>query len=808
MQPTPSPFREAPSQTLAQSLRSLVRFSQVVRRHKWLMISFVAAVLLLGGLFYSTRTPVYNAEAALLVESTGLDVGPFARRAVPTLMGTYEHLFVSDTVLQDALARLETLPPEINDQLPRERRPKRLRGLLRTAARTGTNVIDVECRSRDPRACVDVIHAIVEASMEFVDTNQKNLAVEMVNNLDAERRDLEKRLSEKEQAILELKKRSGDIGFTVDSDGRVSHPVVQRVVSLNQAYVEAQKRRIELQAAAAAMRRPIPSPDALVQRQKNLELLLGKELVQHALGGAVTKDESWQQFETQLIDEQARLAALQRHYGWEHPKVVQVREKIDRLNALLSHARDVSGAALPQDPASRAGRLLSVLLRELERAAQYEAVVRQEYEQAEAASWKLNDRRAELEIAQREVNLLRHLHQVLLERIANIDVNQNQAQVRLAVLRDPLLPAAPVYPKLPRTVLFSLLLGAALGLASIYVVDLMDDRFRSIAELKEQIGAPVLAVVRSFAIDTKKGYDALQVHTAPQSVESESFRSLRGSLVFSPADTQRLIVTSSEPGDGKTTVIVNLACAFAQAGKRTLLIDADMRKPGLSRLLATHSLKGLSNVLRNEEEVSLSCAENLCTSEVPGLDILFCGPKPLYPVELLSGPRMEQLLEWAGDRYDQILIDSPPLLAVSDAGILSRLVDGVVLVVQPQKNHRRLVLRAAEELRSAQAELLGLVVNRANLHGDDGPEGYGYGYGYGYGTDDEPDDSQASGEDAGPMDSTETSARRAACAGSRAALTDGHKLLVLPRSMLRLRDARFAKRSFARSVPKRSLGTR
>jgi capsular exopolysaccharide synthesis family protein len=217
-------------------------------------------------------------------------------------------------------------------------------------------------------------------------------------------------------------------------------------------------------------------------------------------------------------------------------------------------------------------------------------------------------------------------------------------------------------------------------------------------------------------------------------VESEAFRTLRTTLAFSGQDLQRLAITSSEPSDGKTTVLANLAVTFAQAGKKTLLIDCDLRRPGLTKLFQLRGVGGLSDVLRGSGAVNQMCEARVQATGVDGLEVLVCGPKPPNPVELLSGSRFVDVVAWAETHYDQVLIDCPPVMAASDAAVVGRVVDGIMLVVQPEKNHRRLVLRAAEHLMSMGVNLIGVVPNQV---GDDSSGYYGgYGYGYGYGYDD------------------------------------------------------------------------
>jgi len=205
-----------------------------------------------------------------------------------------------------------------------------------------------------------------------------------------------------------------------------------------------------------------------------------------------------------------------------------------------------------------------------------------------------------------------------------------------------------------------LMSGLGIGMAIVYVLDLLDDRFRSPEELKDQAGVPLLAMIRRLSGSAEDGLNSLHVYASPSSVETEAFRTLRTTLAFAGQEMQRVGITSSEPSDGKTTVIANLAVSYAQAGRRTLLIDADMRKPGLSKLFKMRGSGGLSDVLRSDKAIPELCQQRIQSAGIEELDILPCGPKPPDPAELLTGSRFSDLLAWAETQYDQVLVDCRP----------------------------------------------------------------------------------------------------------------------------------------------------
>ncbi|MEK6249333.1 MAG: CpsD/CapB family tyrosine-protein kinase, partial [Planctomycetales bacterium] len=353
---------------------------------------------------------------------------------------------------------------------------------------------------------------------------------------------------------------------------------------------------------------------------------------------------------------------------------------------------------------------------------------------------------AYLDILKHKVDRLRNLNDVIVDRIAKADLRQEQGEVQATIVKKPASSGQIVSPRLSQIVLLCLVSTALFGSGLVYIQDIIDDRFRTPDELSTRVGTQVLAMIGDLeSVPEGDGLASVQAHASPNVTEIETFRTLRTALELSGSETNRVVMTSSEPGDGKTTTIANLAVVYAQAGKRTLLIDSDLRRPGLTKLLGMKGRQGLSDILHSNEMVSEVAEQCVIGTDNPLLDVLLAGPRRQNPSELIGSDRMADLLAWAETIYDQILIDSPPVLVASDSTLLARLVDGVILVVRPQKNRRRLVYRAAESLSNVGIHLFGIV---ANCIGDESGKsflfsdsyGYGYEYGYGYGSDEEEED--------------------------------------------------------------------
>lgn len=209
----------------------------------------------------------------------------------------------------------------------------------------------------------------------------------------------------------------------------------------------------------------------------------------------------------------------------------------------------------------------------------------------------------------------------------------------------------------------------------------------------------------------------LIAYTNPKSPISEAYRTLRTNIQFSAIDEElrTIMVTSAGPSEGKTTTIVNLAITYAQAEKKVVLVDADLRKPTLHHTFGVSNRLGLTSVLAGQSQL----ADVVKSSDVPRLDLLTSGPIPPNPSEILASKRMNALLEQLSQEYDTVLIDSPPALAVTDAQIISTRCDGVLLVVDSGKVKREAAMKAKANLEHVQARILGVVLNNIDRrHGE------------------------------------------------------------------------------------------
>ena len=721
---------DSPVRDGVQELQAVLRFARVVRFRKGVLIVAVGISLLLWGLYYATAKRVYESKARLLVLQTGSDQwsNNITDNKVATgLIDTYREILGSEVVLEEAIKRI---PPEVRGKwadVPADERAAMMKQNLIVREVRGTNVLDVAYRSNDLNEPAEVVNGVISAYMDFMDKLHKSTAGELLDILTREKTTLEEQLREKESELLSERSKAGDLVIRDDDNG--PNVVMKRVMFLNQALIAAHEKRLQAQSWAAAVEN-ITCNDGNLQScaLAMIDSIGNNSLLDH-FGFGESDTAMIASINREMLANRSKLKFELQQYGPAHRKVRELQEQIRVAEQYLADRHKCGMGFNSAEDNEQLKELLSqVSSQQLQQAIAHENSIRASYEEEKQKAIALDRNAAALEMLQLDVQRLRGFYDVVLERMKNIDLGRENGSLRTSILSSPEVPKGHVSPRLMLGAMLALVCGLCGGLGTVYVQDLLDDRFRSAEEMQMQLGSPVLATVHKHDPIDGEGIESVLVHANPGSVEAEAFRTMRTTLTFSNENVGRLVVSSSEPGDGKTTVSSNLAVVFAQAGRRTLLIDADMRRPGLTSLLNLSSEKGLSTCLRDRSPMAESAAANLLSSVAENLDVIPAGPRPLNAMELLASERFSELLSWAEANYEQIVIDSPPAV-VSDTTIIGQLVDGLVLVVQPAKNHRRTVIRTVDGFTMLGVKLLGVVANHV---ADDDETGYGYGYSYGY----------------------------------------------------------------------------
>jgi len=739
----------------------LMHWLRVANYRRKTLIQALCVAAILGAVYYTLAPRYYQSRAKLLIVQRNSDqmATMGEQPSLDNTMATHQELVTSPIVVQNAIEHLlpehridfaESPPTDWADELA-----------SRLSARTTrkTNFIRVSYRSLSPEAATAVVSAVVQSYLAFVDSTHKGTASDVLDGLTHELTDVQRELVAKQQELQQFRQQIGSL--TVRRDDAIIDPTIQNALKLGEALTEAQKQRVAAEGQLEAIRTAMRSGGDLQPYLAGLEDALGKQMLTSALGMSSEDLTLIKEQQQKLFDAQNELESLGPFYGPAHPKIAELNERIAKLEAFLLNYRANAGARMSSFNGQELGPMLEAMLdQSVVQARRREQQLAQSFEQARAQAVRESGGLVELESREREVARLERQQDVLLDKIAAIDLRQLQAPIQATVVEEPLPDDRPASPQLRMVIVASLFGGLLVGGLIVYVEDVLDDRFTSPEEMSAQLAVPVLALVRRLDPIDGAGLAKVHTHVRPNAAETESFRTLRTALTLSADVTDRILVSSAEPSDGKTTVTANLAVSFAQAGKRTLVIDADLRKPGMTALMQLKGRPGVADILLSDAPVAELAPRLVQATDLAGLDVLPAGPRQPHPAELLSGPQLGELLTWAESCYDQVLVDCPPVLAVSDAQVVGRLVDGAILVVQPEKNHRRLVVRACENFKATGSTVLGIVANGLSPASGTG-YGYGYGYGYEYGYG-EPHDADEEANGTIPLDTAEPKTRRKA----------------------------------------------
>ncbi|MGQ0737278.1 MAG: GumC family protein [Acidobacteriota bacterium] len=324
------------------------------------------------------------------------------------------------------------------------------------------------------------------------------------------------------------------------------------------------------------------------------------------------------------------------------------------------------------------------------------------------------DRKAvEYAALDREAAANRQLYENLMQRAKEANVSGQFRSSNVEIVDRAEVPRGPVLPNVPRDLTMAMLAGLLVAVGLALGFERLDNRIKSPEEIKAYLGLPLLGLVP--AVSVKEGEQLLLGSKDVPPTFAEAIRAIRTSVVFSSAEegARSIVVTSSAPAEGKTVVSTNLAAALAQADQRTIVVDADMRRPRVHDVFGWVQEPGLSNVLVGTAKL----AEAIRKSSVPHLSVLPAGHIPPNPAELLGSTRFQELVAELRRQFDWIIIDAPPVMAVTDAALVGHKATGVVFVVGAEMTPRRHAAVAVEQLTAAKVRFIGAVLNRVNVHG-------------------------------------------------------------------------------------------
>lgn len=715
----------------------IVRF--VISIWKPLAVGGMVGVLL-GIAAYLYLGPVYTAGTQVLVSkkaSVPINDGEANRYGD---RGDHVHLIQTDLIVERAFENhgLDEIPELAGAYDPLQDVVDGLR-VQRSAGRESSfdNILSVEFTHPDKEIAKVVVQAIVDSYREYLSETREENATELYRVLLKQAEDAATRIQELEAEYKSFRDNSPvflNASPVVTVNGvptAAQSPFEARLASIDKAKNDLVQRR-------AAIRAKIGTLDKMVANNVDREVIefwiVNSMSTGDGKGGgggagittATSPVPQKADLDQQLMDARLLERRLLHVLGENHTNIRNLRRQIDMLLGFYREQgltppkldRDDSGD-VPQsaDLVTVFRQMLNEQLLELDFQekdlnVQYGVAI----DEAKAASmFEIEDQRFKDEISRQKQQ-----HKQILDQIAAYDVSREQEGYRVKQIAQV---------RVSRSLMRVIKIVGAFGVLGVVAVfclayfrEWYDTTLKTVDEVKHVTKLGILGNVPLFEEESASSDErvaglapSLRYVHAPGSRDAEAFRSIRTTLLFGVKDGNRVVqLTSSQPGDGKSTVAANLAIAIAQSGKKVLLIDADMRRPTLHGLLGLNQEIGLAEVLLGEIEWENA----IQPTSISGLTLLAAGTAPANPAELLSADKLAPLMEAARAEFDLILIDTPPVLAVSDPCIVSPYADAAMLVVRMAKNNRKTVERSLDLLRSHGVRLAGVVVNGLSTSGD------------------------------------------------------------------------------------------
>ena len=731
---------------------NLKEYLFVVLKRKWLIMSIVLVITTLAIIQAYREPSIYEGATTIRIEQksrsilqSGTGGGIVIGQSDPNFWGTQLRLLKSETLARQVVLKLDlqhnpaffgpqgqsTIFASLkrifsNDAAPKKSPPPATRAKddavkdpelteEQSAAlepyedaitnsevvepQPQTNLVIIRYTHTDPVLAQKVADGLAQVFVDNNQTLQESDTSKASQDLAQEIAKYQEQVHEKEQGVFAYAKQY-NLPLT-DSPG--ANLTQQRVSTYSAQLLEAENQKRNLQSAYDAARKS-PEPFSIPEVQKDERIVKLREKI------------------TELKDKDT---ALQQKYTKEWPEVQQVEAQITQLEAELQKAPAEVLASM-KAKADAASTQLSGLQSAYAKESGLTA------EQTKNIN-ELASKRADMASDQQYLN-------TLLQKRRELMAVSGDAGTQVSVENYSRLPRGPVGPQRMRMILIALFLSLLAGIGLAFLLDFLDDTIKTVDDVDRYINLPALALIPAMRSDKPRlrggeataepnEATALAMLKDIRSPIAESYRHLRTSLLLSSAGTapRTILVTSSQPSEGKTTTAINTAFMLAQTGAKVLIIDCDLRRPRLHAHFNIPNAQGLTNCLSGNASDVDSVIQDYVP--LPNLKLLTSGPMPPNPAELLGSEEMRKLLATVSEKFTHVIVDSPPAISFTDASILSTFVDGVILVVHGGRSSRAVVRRAKQQLLDIGAHIFGIVLNNVRI---EKTQDYYYGGYYGY----------------------------------------------------------------------------
>ncbi len=708
---------------------------KVIRKRRWTIIAFFLIVFISTAIMTYTMRPIFRGTTTIQINTENPQIVDFKEIfAVNTMDLDYyqtQYKILESRSLAKRVVQSLNLPehPEFLPQPPSPLRKSlsniynSLFGLFPSFAKNNLsdakNDLSEKDSSKTERETGLINNFLGNLKIEPIrnsrlvkihfDSHYPELSRQVPDHLASNyiQQNLENRFTATEQAKVWLTQQLDDLKAKVESADEalqsfgLKHNIVsleekenvtmQRLTELNQALIEAESGRM--------------AKEALYQQTKNQSFDAFPTILENKL--IMDLKQAYMQFEAQYMK-------LSETFKPGYPEMVRLKSQMDTIEKQLNQ---------------EINKIIHGIKNDYESSLRRESLIRKSFEQQKARVMEMKDKAIQYNILKREADTNRELYKDLLQRMKEAGVSAGITASNIQVVDQAENPLSPYRPNNRLNLMLAAVVGLFLGVGIAFFFEYLDNTVKTSEDIEQLIHLPSFGMVPEISSERRKRLEKgssypveLITHGHPKSMLSEAYRNIRTSVLlsFSERPPKKVLLTSPNPGEGKTTTVINTAIALAQTGARVIVVDTDMRKPRVHKIFGDENEAGLSNFLSGNAELESIIKK----TGIPNLLYIPSGPIPPNPSELIGSNLFKGMLKCLEGRFDHIVLDSPPVLGFTDSVILSTFADGIILVVEGGKTPRETLKRAKEVLQQVSAKILGVVINRVDI----GRSDYGYYY--------------------------------------------------------------------------------
>jgi len=704
------PSSPAPTQRDWTTDGHLLDYLKVLHKRRW--TATTAFLLVVGGimLWTFTTTPIYETRTRLLIESDNPNIISF-KEVIDEQGAKADYYQTQYNILQSRILAHKTLDelhlwdnpylgqpatgpgffarwlgdhgrvqhaantPADGESPEQSRAIDRFLENLTVSPIRNSRLVDIRFRLPDPELATRIVNALaknyIEQNLEYRFVASKEASGWLKDRLDENRKQVEQA-----EAALQHYREQND---AIPLENRESI-IVQKLSDLSAAVTQAKTDRFQKQAVYTQLESLRQSGDAL----DSFPAILSNTYIQ--------------QQKAYLAQLQSQYTQLSEKLGERHPEIIKVQSAIHMAETKLE---------------GEVAKIVQSVRNEYKASLAKENSLIQELNQQKLEAQGMARKSIDYSVLERDVQSSKQIYESLLQRAKETGISSELKASNIRIVDRAEQPRSPVAPRKMLNLALALVGGVLLGLTLAFFFEYVDNSIKTPDEIRSYLGLTTLGMVPALNAKTLKGREPL-INTGVPPNFAEAFRAMRTNVLFAAAANEgprTLVITSTGPGEGKTIVAANLAIGFAQAGQRVILIDADMRRPRVHQMFDQPQEPGLSNLMVGHTKPTAT----ICKSSVPGLWLLPAGRIPPNPAELLGSRRFSEFITLLSQHFDSVIIDSPPIMAVTDSAIAASAASGVVFVVGAEMTSRQAAKAAIEQLQNGRPRFLGAVLNRVEL---------------------------------------------------------------------------------------------